>query len=163
MVFLHITSQLFIMWPYYRKTPSFTARQLIGVLLVHNLLVLYMYVAYWYCLSSDAGGVPMSWHPPDGSYKRYCYQCRAFKPPRAHHCRVCRRCVLRMDHHCPWIGNCVGHGTYAHFLRYTTAVTLASWNHLLMITLRVVDFWSVYDWMVSHGNLLSRAPLRPRP
>ena len=56
MVFLHITPQIFIMWPYYRKTPSFTAYQLGAVLLVHNLFGIYMYVAYWYCLSADAGG-----------------------------------------------------------------------------------------------------------
>ena len=29
------------------------------------------------------------------------------KPDRAHHCSNCERCVLKMDHHCPWIGGCV--------------------------------------------------------
>ena len=30
----------------------------------------------------------------------YCYKCRQYKPERAHHCQVCKRCVMRMDHHC---------------------------------------------------------------
>lgn len=29
---------------------------------------------------------------------RYCKNCHAWKPPRAHHCSVTQRCVLKMDH-----------------------------------------------------------------
>ncbi|ORX85493.1 zf-DHHC-domain-containing protein [Basidiobolus meristosporus CBS 931.73] len=43
----------------------------------------------------------------DGT-KRYCRKCRVEKPDRAHHCSACQECVLKMDHHCPWINNCVG-------------------------------------------------------
>lgn len=31
-----------------------------------------------------------------------CTKCISIKPERAHHCSVCRRCIRKMDHHCPW-------------------------------------------------------------
>jgi hypothetical protein len=39
----------------------------------------------------------------------FCHHCERYKPPRTHHCRTCKTCILKMDHHCPWIGGCVGY------------------------------------------------------
>lgn len=33
----------------------------------------------------------------------FCTYCSKPKPPRAHHCRSCKMCVLDMDHHCPFV------------------------------------------------------------
>eukprot|EP00808_Paulinella_micropora_P028464 g25301.t1 len=38
---------------------------------------------------------------PEGQAYRFCRKCNVVKPMRAHHCSVCKRCVLKMDHHCP--------------------------------------------------------------
>ncbi|PIA13083.1 zf-DHHC-domain-containing protein [Coemansia reversa NRRL 1564] len=64
----------------------------------------------------------------DDGEPRYCHKCCAPKPDRAHHCSICDVCVLRMDHHCPWLGSqCVGfrtHKAFVLFLVYTALYTL---------------------------------------
>lgn len=50
-----------------------------------------------------------------GHRLRYCNRCMFYQPLRTKHCRDCGRCVRTHDHHCPWIGTCVGEGNRAYF------------------------------------------------
>lgn len=68
-----------------------------------------------------------------GGDLRYCQKCCHYKPPRAHHCRVCKRCVLKMDHHCIWINNCVGHENYKIFLVFVLYTVIASFYSMILI------------------------------
>ncbi|XP_027338333.1 probable protein S-acyltransferase 14 [Abrus precatorius] len=128
------------------------------LILFHCLLVMLLW-SYFTVVFTDPGIVPPNWKPIvdeeigeddplnglelsnvqyGTSYKRnrYCRKCNHPKPARCHHCSICERCVLKMDHHCVWVVNCVGALNYKYFLLFlfytfleTTLVTISLLPH----------------------------------
>uniref|UniRef100_A0A0K3CNN8 Palmitoyltransferase DHHC domain-containing protein n=1 Tax=Rhodotorula toruloides TaxID=5286 RepID=A0A0K3CNN8_RHOTO len=57
------------------------------------------------------------------------------RPYRSRRCRHCAAIVLKMDHHCPWVGSCVGARNYKYFynfLQYSTLYTFFVFLTLLI-------------------------------
>mmetsp|Transcript_23510 Transcript_23510/g.52034 ORF Transcript_23510/g.52034 Transcript_23510/m.52034 type:complete len:333 (-) Transcript_23510:147-1145(-) len=105
-------------------------------LIVFNIFTVLLMISYVRCILVHPGTVPDN--DPQWDYlaqanqaktaegvliqetkrsgdRRHCKWCGKYKPDRCHHCRVCRVCILKMDHHCPWIYNCVGYHNYKFF------------------------------------------------
>ncbi|KAJ8771032.1 hypothetical protein K2173_023357 [Erythroxylum novogranatense] len=84
----------------------------------------------------------MSWtklvldmYPPGTSVRSLtCSYCNTEQPPRTKHCHDCDKCVLQFDHHCVWLGTCVGLKNHCRFWWYILEETaLCLWTGILYI------------------------------
>eukprot|EP00927_Polykrikos_kofoidii_P048807 TRINITY_DN43004_c0_g1_i1.p1 TRINITY_DN43004_c0_g1~~TRINITY_DN43004_c0_g1_i1.p1 ORF type:complete len:691 (-),score=94.61 TRINITY_DN43004_c0_g1_i1:117-2189(-) len=74
-----------------------------------------------------------------GCFKQICTVCRTEREVRSHHCKECGRCVRRLDHHCPWIDNCVGLGNQRTFFCFIVMLFVTIISYYYVAFLYVVD------------------------
>ncbi|XP_076467412.1 palmitoyltransferase ZDHHC20-B-like isoform X1 [Babylonia areolata] len=75
-------------------------------------------------------------------FPRYCEKCKCIKPDRCHHCSVCSTCVLKMDHHCPWVNNCVGFTNYKFFVLFLGYGLLYCFYVAVSSLKYFINFWT---------------------
>lgn len=67
-----------------------------------------------------------------GFKAKFCKTCKILRAPGISHCNKCNNCIERYDHHCPWIGNCVGKNNYPYFFCFLTSIVVMILINILM-------------------------------
>jgi len=138
------------------------------------------FVAYHQGVITHPGGIPTSWKgqangrprftlKPDCTMKfaplerkkttngyRYCKNEGKFKPDRAHFCKLMGHNVLKMDHYCPWLANCVGLRNYKFFFLtlFYDAMAANIVNLSMIHALHVGGHSAIHVFMLSQGVVL---------
>ncbi|SMY29893.1 unnamed protein product [Zymoseptoria tritici ST99CH_1A5] len=84
---------------------------------------------------------------------KFCKSCTIWRPPRAHHCRVCDACVETQDHHCVWLNNCVGRRNYRYFFAFVGFGSLMAVLLLAFSVVHIAQYAAQND--SSFGSALS--------
>lgn len=70
---------------------------------------------------------------------KYCSTCDIYRPPRAVHCGICNCCIERLDHHCPWLGTCIGKRNYKYFIVFLTSVAIKVIYGIIVCVIHIAD------------------------
>ena len=84
---------------------------------------------------------------------RICDKCSCVKPPRSHHCSICKRCVLKMDHHCPWMNNCIGLYNEKAFLLFNFYTMLTSFYTIVRATVEGIRCGTSQTTCLTYFNI----------
>jgi palmitoyltransferase len=72
-------------------------------LIVSNIIIVLIFITYTKSVFVDPGTIPRDWVEKElgkkeieekesgGKSRKWCRKCNAAKPPRAHHCKECKR------------------------------------------------------------------------
>ncbi|CAD6184327.1 unnamed protein product [Caenorhabditis auriculariae] len=148
---LMLYGQVCVLLIFVHSWEEYTLHTSINFILFETFLFL-AFVSHVKTMLTDPGAVPKGdateelierLQAANGNEVIYkCQKCCSIKPERAHHCSVCERCIRRMDHHCPWVNNCVGEANQKFFVLFTMYIALVSLHAL---------YWGIWQFVLCVG------------
>ena len=162
LVFVGVTFVVFTMYAYLVPILQNGHPVMFFCEVIYGHWLLINVVFHYYKGVTSKPGSPLPAQPLDESLLdegwTMCKKCDQPRPARAHHCRLCGKCVLKMDHHCPWLNNCVGHYNHRYFMLFIIYI----WQGVLFVMCTSGNY--ALSLMVGSRSLahriLSDTPLR---
>jgi len=157
-----VVRHVFVGW-FWTPRPRFSWVPLtdIGVsgFFLYQVIIALSWFSHFQAATTDPGTIKASTAPTEFPNPRICKLCQGrWKPPRAHHCKTCHRCIFRMDHHCPWINNCVGLVNQKLFILFLGYTALAAVTTLVLLASSAIYWlWAQSSW--KHAETPSSAAL----
>mmetsp|Transcript_428 Transcript_428/g.1429 ORF Transcript_428/g.1429 Transcript_428/m.1429 type:complete len:224 (+) Transcript_428:98-769(+) len=75
---------------------------------------------------------PQQLMPSTGDHK--CSACLIMQPRGTMHCEFCQVCVAGWDHHCPWMGKCIGKSNINEFYTFL-CTSMTSLAYIVVVTM----------------------------
>lgn len=85
-----------------------------------------------------------------------CEECKLVQPKGCSHCEFCQVCIEGFDHHCPWMGKCIGKDNLCAFYTFIT-VAFSSLAYIFILALLGPSTMSTH----AHAAKAAHLPWRP--
>lgn len=127
-----------------------------------QIVSLVLWISYYLAVITPPGSPPKDFNLSQTEsdhqtyWRKWCSKCKQYKPERTHHCKSCGKCVLKMDHHCPWTNNCVGYFNMPHFFRFLIWILISTTYTLTIFAkklLHVFEMRNLPSYLVSKLNV----------
>ena len=81
----------------------------------------------------------------DSNNTEFCSKCQVFYNPdkKVEHCKMCNVCIEKLDHHCVWVGKCVGKNNIISF-------------YAMLISIGLVYGFIIYLAFFQYSNKVSK-------
>ena len=76
-----------------------------------------------------------------GSFCPYCLVQKTYKTT---HCLICQKCIDEFDHHCFWVGNCIGKNNYDLFFCFLNLVIFNT-----LFNFGITSYYIIYEMTAS--------------
>lgn len=88
---------------------------------------------------------PLAGFGLEDTVRLLCHKCQCVRRPRSRHCDHCNHCVQDFDHHCIYLGCCIGRQNRLDFLACLLALTITGLYGALLAARQPEREWALWE------------------